>query len=288
MSSSVSSTFWCLWVNNAEVEDRARACINSIEVDELCDGSDVCTISITDPDFIFIEDNIFTDEASVLVRFGFNEDIERKEFSGYISAIDITFPQEGSPTLTVTCLDSSHLMNRVKKNRSWDNVTRADVVRKIAAEYGYYPEIESNYTFSVQDTISQSNQTDIEFLESLATQEREPFMCKLIGTHIVYKKKGLLQTPVTDLGYKTYPFDVMSFSPQINKETRQEEVTYSNVDTGDKSYESYTATDGNVSRDIQGESVKTSTTAALNDTSKTSIDTSNMVYDPVTREWKKK
>ena len=288
MSSSVSSTFWCLWVNNVEVEGRARACINSIEVDELCDGSDVCTISITDPDFIFIEDNIFTDEASVLVRFGFNEDIERKEFSGYISAIDITFPQEGSPTLTVTCLDSSHLMNRVKKNRSWDNVTRADVVRKIAAEYGYYPEIESNYTFSVQDTISQSNQTDIEFLESLATQEREPFMCKLIGTHIVYKKKGLLQTPVTDLGYKTYPFDVMSFSPQINKETRQEEVTYSNVDTGDKSYESDTATDGNVSRDIQGESVKTSTTAALNDTSKTSIDTSNMVYDPVTREWKKK
>ena len=286
MSSNVSSPFWELWINNVEITGRARSCINSIEFDDLCDGSDTCTLSITDPDFIFIEDNIFIEEAKVLARFGFNEDIDRKEFSGYISAIDISFPEEGSPTLTITCLDNSHLMNREKKNRSWDNVTRADIVKKIATEYGYYPDIESNYTFAVQDTISQSNQTDIEFLESLATQEREPFMCKVKGTRIVYKKKGLLQTPITDIGYKTYPFDVISFTPQINKETRQEEVTSANVGTDTKAYESYTANDGNVSRDVQGESVKTTSSAALNDTSNN--DTDNMVYDPTKREWVKK
>ena len=272
MSSSVSSVFWQMYINNIEITGRSRACINSIEFDELCDGSDICTISIADPDFIFIEDNLFIEEASVIVRFGFNEDIDRKEFSGYVSAIDISFPPEGSPILTVTCLDNSHTMNRKKKDRSWDNVTRADVVRKIATEYGYYPEIEPNYTFAVLDTISQSNQTDIEFLESLAKQEREPFMCKLKGTHLVYLKKGLLQTPVTDIGYKTYPFDVISFNPQINKETRQEEITSSDVNTETKECESYTANDGNVSRDVQGESVKSS----------------SMVYDPAKREWVKK
>lgn len=286
MSSNVSSVFWELSINNVEITGRSKSCINSIEFDELCDGSDTCTLNITDPDFIFIEDNIFIEEAKVLARFGFNEDIDRKEFSGYISAIDISFPEEGSPTLTITCLDNSHLMNREKKNRSWDNVTRADVVRKVAAEYGYYPEIEPNYTFAVQETISQSDQTDIEFLENLATQEREPFMCKVIGTKIVYKKKGLLQTPVTDIGYRTYPFDVISFTPQINKETRQEEVTSANVGTETKAYESHTANDGNVSRDVQGESVKTTSSAALNDTSNT--DTANMVYDPAKREWVKK
>lgn len=286
MSSNVSSVFWQLWINNVEITGRSRSCINSIEFDDLCDGSDTCTLNITDPDFIFIEDNIFIEEAKVLARFGFNEDIDRREFSGYISAIDISFPEDGSPTLTITCLDNSHLMNREKKNRSWDNVTRADVVRKIAAEYGYYPEIESEYTFSVQDTISQSDQTDIEFLENLATQEREPFMCKVVGTNIVYKKKGLLQTPVADIGYKTYPNNVKSFTPQINKETRQEEVTSANVGTDTKAYESYTANDGNVSRDVQGESVKTTSSAALNDTS--NKDTANMVYDPAKREWVKK
>lgn len=286
--SNVSSVYFQLWVNNVEIVGRAKACINSIEFDELCDGSDTCTLSITDPDFIFIEDNIYIDEAKVVVRFGFNEDIDRHNFTGYISAIDISFPQEGSPTLTITCLDNSHLMNRKKKDRSWDNVTRAEVVKKVAMEYGFSTDIESGYTFATIDTISQSNQTDIEFLENLATEEREPFMCKLVGNRIIYKKKGLLQSPTTTIGYKTYPFDVISFTPQINKETKQEEVTKSNISTDTKAYESYTANDGNVSRDVQGESVKTSSSPALNDTSLEKSDTSNMVYDPVKREWVKK
>lgn len=288
MSSGVSSTYWKLIVNGVEVSGVKRACINSIEFDELCDGSDTCTLSITDPDFLFIQDNIFIEEASISCTFGFSEDTFRHNFSGYISAIDLTFPEEGSPTLTVTCFDNSHLMNRVKKNRSWDNVTRADVVKKIAKEYGFSVDIESNYSFATVDTISQSDNSDIEFLEGLAGEEREPFMCKLIGNTLVYKKKGLLNSPKTELGYKEYPFDVISFSPQITKETRQEEVTCSNICTESKTYETYTANDGNTSRDVQGESVKTSSTSALNDTSKTSQDTSNMVYDPLKRDWVKK
>ena len=269
--SRVSSTYWELWVNNIEITGRAKACIDSIDFDEVCDGSDTCTLTIKDPDFIFIEDNIFIDEASVYLRHGFNEDADRFEFKGYISAIDITFPEDGSPTLTITCFDNSHLMNRRKNERSWDNVTRADVVSKIAAEYGFTCSIEPNYSFPLQDTISQSNQTDIEFLESLAKKEREPFMCKLDGNTLIYRKKGLLQTAVAELGYKTFPFDVVSFTPQITKETRQEEITASNVDSN-KNPESYTANDGNVSRDVQGESIKTTT---------------SMVYNPTTREWEK-
>lgn len=270
--SNVSSIFWEVYINNLEITGRARACIDSIDFDELCDGSDTCTINLSDPDFIFIEDNIFLEEASVFIRFGFVDDLYRKEFSGYIAAIDISFPQEGSPTLSITCMDNSHKMNREKKERSWDNVTRPDVVRSIASEYGFSVEIESNYEFATLETISQSNQTDIEFLENLASEEREPFMCKLIGTRLVYLKKGLLQTPITDIGYKTYPFDVMSFNPQINKETRQEEIVSSDVNTDTKEAETYTATDNNVNRDVQGESVKGS----------------NMVYDPKKRMWIKK
>lgn len=283
--SKVSVVTWQLWVNNSEVVGEKKACITSFSFDELCDGSDTLTINILDPNFEFIEDNIFIDEASVVLEHGFEGDVEREKFSGYISAIDITFPEEGSPALTITCLDKSHIMNRSKKDRSWDNVTRADVVRKIAAEYGFGTYIEPNYEFALQDTISQSKQTDIEFLESLASNEREPFLCKLIGNTIHYEKKGLLSDPVTAVGYKTYPFDVMSFSPQINKETRQEEITVSDVGTENKDYDTYTANDNNVSRDLQGESVKTTSSNALNDSSK---DSSNMVYDPVSRSWSRR
>lgn len=273
---SVSSTVWNMWINNCEITGLRKMCISSIEFDELCDGSDICTLTITDPNFEFIEDNIFIDEASIEIEFGFEGDVQKETFNGYISTIDINFPEDGSPTLTVTCLDQSHLMNRVKKDRSWDNVTRADVVRKIASEYGFYADIEWNYTFATEETISQSKQTDIEFLESLAGEEREPFICKLVNNTLVYHKKGLLQNPVATLGYKTYPFDVISFSPQINKETRQEEITRSEVNT-DKRIDTYTA-DDNIQRDVQGESA----------TNTSSANSGEMVYDPVSRTWKKK
>ena len=283
--SNTTTVTWRFWVNNIEIVDTKKACIKSLDLDELCDGSDTLTVTIIDPNFEYIEDNIFVDEAKIIYEHGFETDVERQKFSGYISAIDINFPEDGSPTLTITCLDNSHLMNRKKKNRSWDKVTRADVVKKIAREYGFSTKIEPNYTFATIDTISQSGQTDIEFLESLAGNEREPFLCKLIGTTLHYRKKGLLSDPVATVGYKTYPFDVISFSPQINKETKQEEITSADINASDKSLESYTANDGNVSRDVQGESVKTVSSNALNDTSP---DISNMVYDPVAREWHKK
>lgn len=268
----VRSPYWQLWVNNIEITDRARACINGLEFDYLCDGSDKLTISITDPDFVFIEDNIFVDDAGVVARYGFADDTDREEFTGFISAIDISFPADGSPTLTITCLDDSHVMNRVKKNRTWDNVSRADVIRLVASEYGYAVDIEPNYDFKAQDTISQSNQTDIEFLEGLAGDEREPFMCKLSGNVLIYRKKGLLQSPSAEVGYRVEPFDVISFGPQITKETRKESVTDSDVTTG-KEVDSHTATDDNVERDVQGESMK-------NDY--------GMAYDPEKRTWVRK
>ena len=285
--SSVGSIYWKLVVNNKDITGRSRSCIKSIDFNELCDGSDACTLSLTDPDFVFIEDNIFIQEAKVYCEFGFNEDTYRHKFSGYISAIDISFPEDGSPTLTITCLDKSHLMNRSKKERSWDNVTRADVVRKIAKEYGFKTDIESNYTFAKEDTISQSKMTDIEFIESLASQEREPFMCKLVDDTIVYRKKGLLKTPRMTLSYKQGSFDIINFSPQITKETRQEKITKSDIKSSDKSYETYMATNNNTSRDIQGEPVQTSSKPVSDNSSKsTSSNTpSGLTYDPVKRKW---
>lgn len=272
--SSVSSIYWEMTVNNKKIEGDTRACINNILIDELCDGSDTCTIDITDPDFIFIEDDIFIDDASVHVKFGFNEDTDRQEFNGYISAIDISFPEEGSPTLTITCLDESHVMNREDKSKTWEKKTRADVVREIAQSYGFKTDIESGYNFKTEESISQSKQTDIEFLESLAGQEREPFMCKLVKDTIVYKKKGVLQTPVTTVGYKTFPFDVISFNPQITKETRQESITDADVGATTKTTESHTANDENTERDVQGLSMSGPQQA-------------NMYYDSEKRQWVK-
>lgn len=271
MASDVVSCIWRIHINGKALSLKRRTCITSIDIEENCDGSDTCTIELQDPDYEFIEDNIFIEEATVKVALRLEGTSYIHTFSGYISAIDISFPESGYPCMSLFCLDNSHIMNREKKKRSWDNVTSADVVKKIAQEYGFKCVVESGYTFKTEDTISQSGETDIEFIEGLAGKEIDLFMCKLVGDTIYYTKKGLLSNSVAALAYRKKPYDVISFSPQINKETRQEKVNNSNI-SDSKTTEVGTA-DENTPRDTQGDSVSTSTASG------------SMKYDADKRTW---
>lgn len=272
MNSEVLNCQWNVYLNGVELDDRRRECIDSIDIVEQCDGSDLCTLFVHDPDFYFLEDNIFIEEATVKVEMWFNN-TEPVKFEGYISAIDPYFPEEGYPTLTVYCLDNSHVMNRKKKKRSWDKVTSAQVVEKIAKEYGFKCVVEKGYKFKTEDTISQSRQTDVEFVESLARKERDPFMCKLIGNTIYYVKKGVLSKASADVFYREFPYDVQSFRPQINKETRQENISVSEINTSDKSVDTAVASNEDTIRDVQGEPVN--------------VNNPVMEFDPLTGKWKK-
>lgn len=256
----VISCEWRIYINGTELDNARYECITDMEFEEICDGSDTCTIKLQDPAYAFIEDNIFIEEAKIKVVVNVKGAKDGYfEFSGYISAIDIDFPEEGYPSMSIFCLDKSHLMNRKKKDRTWDNVTSADVVKKIAQEYGFKCVVESGYSFKKQDNIAQSDQTDIEFIENLASEETDLFMCKLVGDTVYYIKKGLLANPVSTLAYREVPYSVISFSPQINKETRQEEIEKSDIAVDTKQPETSTATSENTVRETQGSSVKTST-----------------------------
>ena len=261
-----------MYVHGKILDLTRKRCIETIEFEELCDGSDSCSITINDPDFLFIEDNIFVEEAPVSINLGWHGDTHQLNFNGYISAIDLDFPENGYPIMTLFCLDNSHIMNRKEKERSWDNVTRPEVVQKIAMEYGFKCVIESGYAFETEDTISQTGVTDIEFCENLAGEEREPFMCKLIGDTIYYVKKGILKNASATLKYRKHPYDVVSFKPQINKETKKEEVSSSDINTNDKTVDSATSNNETTNRDTQGDPVSTTTKVR--------------VYDPTTGTWR--
>lgn len=272
--SNVLSCYYIIHLNGKELSKDRKECIQSVSFDELDDGSNTCSIVISDPEFKYIEDNIFIEEATVYVEFGWWGETHRDTFFGYVSAIDITFPDSGYPQLTVFCLDNSHIMNRKKKTRSWDNVRRADVVKKIAAEYGFKCVIQSGYSSPKEDTISQSGVTDIEFCENLAGEERDLYKCKLIGDTIYYVKKGLLASPKATVYYKTGDYDVINFSPKINKETRQESIDKADINTNTKKTDSATASDSTTAREVQGEPVKTSEKQSL-----------GYKYNPKTGKW---
>ena len=61
-----------------------------------------------------------------------------------------------------------------------------------------------------------------------------------------YEKKGTLGVSLMSLNYVGYPHEIISFSPQINIETRQESVSKGTV-TDDKESTTTTVSSGNTS-----------------------------------------
>lgn len=274
----VMACIWSVSINGVTLDLQRKRSITSIRIDTQCDGSDTATIDITDKDLVYINDNIFIEDATISISMMFVGTTDKITFNGYVSAIDINFPEDGMPVLSLTCLDGTHVMNRTKKKRSWNNVTRMQVAQKIAAEYGFKFEGETSYNGVVEDTISQSDQTDIEFLEDLASQENELYSCKLRGDTLHYKKKNMTAEAVMAIHYKKYPYEVRSFSPRINKETMQDSTTVADVATDTKKTDTATST-GSSKSNIQGTKVSGGSSSG-------NPSSGAMTYDPSTQTWK--
>lgn len=272
----VLSIVYDVWISGTKMGLDKKECINSIETKETVDGADTATIQITDPEFLYIEDDIFLEDNTIKIKLGWSNTTYRETFEGYISAIDIDFNSNGCPKLTVTCMDKTHIMNRTKKDATFKNTTSANVVKQICKKYGYNVVIDSSYSFQVQETITQSHQTDIDFITKLANDEVYPFTARLVGNTFYYVKKGKLETPKMTLTYKKYPHEIISFNPKINKETKQVEIKSSSINTSNKSTSNTT-----------GKVDSRSGSSSSNGSSSSKKSSGGYTYNPKTKKWTK-
>lgn len=248
-------------INGKELGVERLAFITELSITQDMEASSTCSFKVTDPNFYFIEDSIYVRETPIQVSITLAGVLDKKVFfDGYIAAIDIDLPSDGAPVLSVTCIDKTHEMTRVKRKRSWENVNSAQVVQQIAQEHGYKCYIQPDGVFPIQATIIQDDKTDIEFLEDLAKKETtDLYVCFLNttekeGTILYYVKKGVLdEENYTSLGYRisnvksfmqplpadSVNFDVVSFKPSINIETREEKTNSSGINADTKDVESF-------------------------------------------------
>lgn len=268
-----------VWISGTKLSLEKKQCITSIAIKETVEGADSATIEIKDPEFKYIDDNIFYEDNKIKIQMGWDSTTYRVKFDGYISAIDIDFANDGIPKLTVTCMDKTHKMNRKKKDNTFKNTTSAAVVKKIVKSYGFKCVVDSSYKFEKQETITQSHQSDIEFITKLAGDEVHPFTARLVGNTFYYQKMGKLKTPKMTLTYKKYPHEIISFNPKINKESKQTEIKSSSINTSNKKVSNTTGTSKN---NGNGSS---SSNGSNNNSNKSG---SNYTYNPQTKKWTKK
>ena len=280
-----------IWISGKKQGLAKKQCIQSLEIHETVEGADSATITIADPEFLFIEDNIFIEDNTIKIKLGWQSTTYRVTFDGYISAIDITFASDGIPKITVTCMDKTHKMNRKKQNKTYKNTTSAAVIKKIVKKYGFKPVIEKGYKFEKQETITQSNQTDAEFVTQLAKNEVHPFTARLVGKKFRYEKMGhLAKTPKMTLTYKDYPHEIIDFSPKINKESMKTEIKSASVHTGKKNVSSTTGKVGGSSKKstTKGKSSGGGGSSSSNGSSASKKSSGGYTYNPNTKKWSKK
>lgn len=185
-------------------------------------GSDLLQISMCDPDLHFISDNIITEKSPITFELNYTSSTGSNsslKFEGYISIIDIDFAEDGVPTLLISCMDNTYLMDASTKKRTWENLKNSDVVKKIYTEYGLKTQVDA--TSKTLESISQSNETDIAFITKLA--DEEGYLAYVEGTTGYFVKKPTSPTSQATLYYKQAPYDILGFSPRITKKEKAEE-----------------------------------------------------------------
>lgn len=90
-------------------------------------------------------------------------------FKGKISAISAHYPEGGQPQIAVLAEDRLQDLRMVRRTRSFDQKSLADIARTIANDHGLQPMVDtSGPTYT---SLAQVNQSDLAFLHALARSE---------------------------------------------------------------------------------------------------------------------
>ena len=132
---------------------------------------------------------------------------------------------KGFQVLTVVAHAKSVLMDRQVRSRVFDNVTRAQVVRRVAGEHGYSgADLDVEDTNTVHAHISQARMTDAQFLRKLALRQGFEFYVDATGLHWHARRLG--QKPKRTLIWYTDPGqgDVLSIDVENDVTAKPGEV----------------------------------------------------------------
>lgn len=99
----------------------------------------------------------------------YSEQIEGDVFEGEITAIEAHFTAGSQAPIIVRGFDVSHRLNRGRFNRSFQNMTDSDVVKKVIGELGISAGTIDD-SGAPHDYIFQENQTNMEFLRERAAR----------------------------------------------------------------------------------------------------------------------
>src|SRR5262245_27401384 len=139
-------------------------------------------------------------------------------FKGQIASLEPEFSAAGT-TLAARAYDGSHLLHQTKRTQTFQNMTAADIARKVALKAGVGTgTIES--AGPAHDFVQQNNETDWEFLWRLAS--RIDFEVLVLDDKLSFRKAG--KPVAADQITLRWGEELLSFRPRVTGVQQVEEV----------------------------------------------------------------
>jgi phage protein D len=182
--------------------------------------------------------DLFSEGAAVSIELGYVDDTQAV-FQGEITKISPTFPESGAPTVAIEGHTRLHWLQGDRKTRTFQKMTDAQIVARIAQDAGLTPQAED--TQVKHDYIIQSNLSDLEFIRQRA---------KLLHYEVLVEDKKLIYRKAKEdqpkrftmvwgypqLGFSPGPgtLPLRSFNPSMNTMNQPGAVSVKGYDPATK------------------------------------------------------
>lgn len=200
-------------IEGRELTENVSADIISVSVEDHATDADMATVTVSNKDNRWVDSTLFEKGNTMEILLGYGRAL-KLVFKGMIVRPELSFPEDGVPTLNVRAYDASHLMRRdqEKKMTTWQNVTDSQLVRGIAEKYSFKDEdLAIEETKDVLPYVAQGNETDWEFLKSRAVRVGFELFVELDEFHFHRPKDYVKRIP----GAFEYGSNLKSFEPRL-------------------------------------------------------------------------
>ncbi|MCO5188693.1 MAG: contractile injection system protein, VgrG/Pvc8 family [Anaerolineae bacterium] len=237
-------------VNGQDLPDSAAYDVLRVTVGEDVSSLNMCTILLKDWDQAqltvrWMDADIFTEGNEIEILMGYVDQLE-SIFSGEITGLEPEFVSHSVPRLVVRGYDRRHRLMRGRKTRSFSQITDSDIVTQIGQDAGLRTDVEDSKVTLAH--VMQCNQTDLEFLQGRAQH---------IGYEIGFNEDTLHfrsnphnLSPVVTLAPDV---DLLEFFPRLTTMAQTSEVTVRGWDAKQKTAIVATATVGDESGLMMGD-----------------------------------
>jgi phage protein D len=224
-------SLYSVLLNGVEIDPKYLTRLHEIRVVDYLTLPDLCTFTVgfdaaqSGSDKHPIDDHPFKIGTALEVRLGARAELAKATvFKGDIVTLEPQF-MSGGAELTVRAFDRSHLLNRSRKVRTFQDMTASAIVSKVVNEGGLTPKVTATHT--TFPFMQQDNETDLDFIWRLANRIGFEF----VVDDKVAEFRPIGSTPPIEL---EWPRQVRDFRPRLTGIQQVEKVTVRSWDAASK------------------------------------------------------